>query len=275
MAYFNIRERRLPFLLRYLADLFAYRHLCWNLVGSDLRTRFRRSRLGIVWALIQPLAFSLMIAAVWGSVFGVADYWQYAVYVFSGLILWEYFATCINVAQDSLINAEGYLRQTRVPFFIFQIRTPLSAFVILLCGFLGLLIMQGSLLRMPPLGLHYLLVPAFFGIFMLFGIPLAALMSVIGTQFRDLRYITGIVVQGLFFISPVMLQRDVLDRPELQWLQYVNPMVPLLDMFRGPVLLGRMWNQEQLVVVGIWIVALWVAALIVQARAGRRLVFAL
>jgi hypothetical protein len=48
MAYVNIRERRLPFVVRYIGDLYLYRHLAWNLVASDLRARFRRSQLGIV-----------------------------------------------------------------------------------------------------------------------------------------------------------------------------------------------------------------------------------
>lgn len=275
MAYQNIRERRLPFVLRYAADLFTFRHLCWNLVGSDLRSRFRRSRLGILWAVIQPLAFSLIIAAVWGSVFQVKDYWTYALYVFSGMIIWEYFNANVTVSQDSLINADGYLKQTRVPFFIFQLRTPLSAMVILLCGFLGFVVMGLALQKLPPIGLHYLLAPAFFGVFLIFCVPLATLMSVVGAQFRDAKYITMIAVQALFFVSPVMLDRAVLSRPELQFLNYINPIVPILDLFRAPLLHGEMWKQEELLVIGIWTLSLWVAAFIVQIRAGRKLIFAL
>jgi lipopolysaccharide transport system permease protein len=274
MAYMNIQERRVPFAIRYLSDLFTFRHLCWNLVGSDLRARFRRSHLGILWALIQPLGFSLIVAAVWGNVFGVADYWEFALYLFSGMVLWEYFSNLVIGSQDALINAEGYLRQTRVPFFVFQLRVPLTGFVTMFFGFIGLLIVMAVLQRFPPFGIHYAYVVPFFVLFLTFAIPLAMIMSVIGTRFRDAKHISQLAIQGLFFLSPVMLARDVLAKPELWWLHYVNPMVPMYDLFRGPLMYGEVWKQESLVIVGIWTASLWAVALILQANAGRRLVFA-
>ena len=151
MTYVNIRQRQMPFVIRYVGDLLAYRHLAFSLVGSDLRSRFRRSQVGILWAIIQPLAFSMMIALVWGSVFNTDSYWQFAVYVFSGMIVWEYFTSVVSVSQDALINAEGYLKQTRVPFFIFQVRTPLTSMVVFLLGVVGLQILILTLEELPPI----------------------------------------------------------------------------------------------------------------------------
>lgn len=236
MAYANIQSRRLPFVLRYMVDLATFRHLCWNLVASDLRARFRRSSIGILWAVIQPLTFALMIAAVWGTLMGMDSYWDYSLYVFSGLLVWEYFSTIVNVSQDALINAEGYLKQTRVPFILFQVRTPLTATVIFLFGLSGLLLLAAALGKFPPVGEHLALIPAFAGLLLLFGIPLAMFMSILGTLFRDVKHISQIGIQALFFVSPVMLDRAVFDRPELQFLAYLNPVVALIDLFRAPVL---------------------------------------
>jgi lipopolysaccharide transport system permease protein len=275
MAYVNIRERRLPFAVRYLSDLFLYRHLAWNLVGSDLRARFRRSQIGVLWAVIQPLAFSLTIALVWGSLFQSESYWDYAVYVFSGMIIWEYFASVVNVSQDALINAEGYLKQTRVPFFIFQIRTPLTSMVIFLLGMAGLALLVICLQKLPPLGEHLLLIPVFPVVLLLFGIPLGTIMSIAATHFRDIKYISQILIQALFFVSPVMLGREILERPELTVLNYVNPMAPLINLFRAPIIDGQFWNQTEAVTLVVWIVGLWGIAILMAVRAGRRLVFAL
>lgn len=264
----------MPFVFRYLADIFTFRHLCGNLVGSDLRARFRRSHLGILWAVIQPLGFALIVASVWGSVFKVDDYWQFALYLFSGMVLWEYFANVVTVSQDALINAEGYLKQTRVPFFIFQLRVPLTGFVTMFCGLLGLLLVMAVLQRFPPMGIHYAYVAPFFLIFLFFSIPIAMIMSVIGTKFRDAKHIAQLAVQGMFFLSPVMLSRDILAQPELWILKYVNPMLPMYELFRGPLMYGETWQNEPLIIVGIWTASLWAFALILQANAGRKLVFA-
>lgn len=275
MSYINIQDRDYPFALRYVRDLLMYRHLAWSLVGSDLRARFRRSRLGIIWAVIQPLTFSLIIAVVWGGLMGAEDYWSFAVYVFSGWILWEYFANVVNLSQDALLNAEGHLRQTRIPFIVFQTRLPLTGLVILSCGLLGLLIMLAALGDLPEPGLHLLLVPAFFGVFLIFSIPLAIIMSVLGTQFRDLKHISGILVQGLFFLSPVMFPREMLAKPELWFLKFINPMVPLIDMFRTPLIDSAYWDTTSVYTVAVWTLVLWIAAITISGFAGRRIVFAL
>jgi lipopolysaccharide transport system permease protein len=276
LSYVNVQNRRpLWFPFRYMLDLGTYRHLAMNLVGSDLRARFRRSKLGILWAILQPLAFSLLIAAVWGTVFQMPNYWTYAIYVFTGMILWEYFSSIMIVAQDSLTAAEGYLRQTRIPFFIFQARTPLTSMVILMCGILGVFAMMAAVGQLPEFGPHLALIPVFLVIYLMFGLPTAIIMSIMGTAFRDLKYITQIVVQGLFFISPVMLERSMLEAPELRWLHYVNPMMPLFDMFRAPLLHNELWQASDVWTVAAWIAAMWIGAILLAARSGRALVFAL
>lgn len=275
MTYANIQSRKLPFLLRYSADLVLYRHLCWNLVASDLRSRFRRSYLGILWAIIQPLAFALMIAGVWGTVMGMPNYLEFAIYVFSGLIVWDYFGTVVGISQDSLVNAEGYLKQTRIPFIIFQVRTPLSAMLIFLCGFAGLVVLMFALGSFPPPGLHLILLPLFVVLLLLFVVPIAIIMSVMGTLYRDVKYISQIAVQGLFFLSPVMLDRGVFERPELEFLKYANPIFSLLDLFRSPLLHGELWRAQSFLALLAWIVVLWGLAALAAARGGRRLIFAL
>lgn len=275
MSYANIELRRTPAWIQYLSDLMKFRHLCWNLAASDLRSRFRRSYLGIIWAIIQPLAFSLVVAAVWGTLFQESNYLDFALYVFSGMVIWEYFSNLVMASQDSLMASEGYLKQTRIPFLIFQARTPLTGLVVMLCGSTGLVVLLIGLGKMPDPGLHLLLVPAFFAVIFLFAMPLAIVLSVMGAHFRDLKHISQIVVQGLFFLSPVMLGREILQQPELYFMNFVNPMVPLLDLYRAPLLYGTEWDLQDFYVLGGWTLALWLLAGLVSARVGRRLIFAL
>ncbi len=275
MSYSNYQSKKVPGFVRYLADLMRYRHLCWNLVGSDLRSRFRRSRLGILWAVIQPLAYSLIIAWAWGAIFQDQTYWSFAVYVFSGMLVWEYFTGTVNNSLDGLINAVGHLRQSRVPFFIFQARTPMTGMVIFLAGILGLVVLLAALQRLPPLGYHYLLVPAFMGVLLMFLLPLSIIASIVGAKYRDVKHIVTLSFQALFFLSPVMLARSYMEASQLAVLKYVNPLVPLIDMFRDPLLDGKVWEVEDVITVAAWGGGLWILAFVAALRSGRRLVFAL
>jgi lipopolysaccharide transport system permease protein len=275
MSYSNYHSRRIPGFIRYIVDLIRFQHLCWNLVGSDLRSRFRRSRVGILWAVIQPLAFSLLIAWAWGTLFNAQDYWTFALYVFAGMLVWEYFGNTLNGALDALTGAVGYLRQSRVPLLVFQARVPITGMVTYLAGLCGLLGMLLALGKFPPIGWHLLLILAFPFVMIAFLLPLAIMFSVWGAQLRDLRHIIQIGLQALFFISPVMLDRAMLSGDRLAILQFLNPLVPLLDMMRAPLLYGREWTNLEMITLGVWGALLWVACFVVAGQAGRRIVFAL
>jgi lipopolysaccharide transport system permease protein len=275
MSYSNYQTRKVPAALRYISDLWRYRHLCWHLVGSDLRSRYRRSRLGILWAVIQPLGYAAVIAWAWGSLFGQEDYLTFGIYVFSGMLIWEYFSNTLNASLDALQNAVGYLRQSRMPFVLFQARVPLTGLANLIFGMLGLFAVLAAAQQFPFPGLHLLLVPAYVAILFLFMLPLAVIFSVIGAQYRDVKHIMGIALQLLFFLSPIFAVRSFIDDPRLAILNYANPLVPLMDLFRDPVLYGRFWEQQDVVVVSVWGAVLWVTASVIASRAGRNLVFAL
>ncbi|MEZ5937919.1 MAG: ABC transporter permease [Hyphomonadaceae bacterium] len=273
--YANYRNTlRSPALL-YLADLLRYRHLCWNLVGSDLRSRFRRSRLGILWAIIQPMSFALVLAYVYGKIFNVDSYWTFTVYVFSGFILWDFFTASINLGVDALVNAEGYLKQGRIPFIVFQLRVPLGAMVTFLMAEMGLVVLMLILGQFPPVGLHLLLVPAFIAAMLAFCIPLTVIFSILGAQFRDIKYVTTIALQALFFVSPVFLDRGFIESPHMVVLRYVNPFVPLAGMFRGPLMYGEYWSTESMILWGVWCAALWLSAIILSFSFGRKIIYAL
>ncbi len=276
MGYVNIQNgRKESFLGGYFGDLLKYRHLAFNLVSSDLRARFRRSYFGILWAVAQPLAFSLVLGYVWGSLFRYESVWEFALYIFCGMLIWEYFSTNVLVSQEAIIGAEGYLRQARIPFLAFQLRTPMSAMVILWAGCVGLLIFMAALGKLPPLGPHLLQAPAYFALLFLFMAPLSISLSILGVRFRDLRYMSIIAVQALFFVSPVMLGREMLEKPELAFLKLGNPMVPLIDMFRALTIDARMWRMSELVTLGAWIAGLWVVAIVLASTNSRKLVYAL
>lgn len=275
MGYQNVQGRRSPFLMRYVNDLLTYRHLAVNLVAADLRARFRRSYFGILWAIVQPLAFALIIAYVWHSLFESKSYWEFALYVFSGLIVWDYFAAVMNVSQDALTSAEGYLKQTRIPFLIFQVRTAASGLVIMGAGCIGLVGLMAVLGELPTVGWHLLYVPAFFIVIFFFMAPLAIVMSILGTKLRDMKYITMLGVQALFFVSPVMLAREVFDTEKMTMIKLLNPMAHILDMFRQPLFAASGWTSEQIMMVLIYTALFWVAAVWTSIAEGRRLVFAI
>lgn len=275
MSYVNVQNQKLPFAFRYIGDLISFRHLCWNLVGSDLRARFRRTRLGILWAVIQPLAFALIIAAVWGALQRRLNYVEFALYVFTGSVVFDLFATAVNNGQDALTNAAGFVRQARIPFLIFQLRSVLTGIVMFLFSLIGVLVFAAVTGHLQSFGLPLVLIPAFVCVAILFMLPIAIIMSNIGAMYRDVRHIAALAERAIYMISPVFLPREILENPHLSFLQMANPLVPFIDMFRDPVVNGVFWEVQDMLAMSAWICGLWALAITVSVSNGRKLVFAL
>lgn len=275
MSYINLNNQSQAFIANYAVELSRYRYLALSLVGSDLRARFRRSYLGMLWAVLQPLGFSLIIAVVWSQVFKAASFMEFTVYVFSGMLVWEYLSQCVIIGLDLLTSSAGYLKQARIPFLIFQLRAPLSGLVVLGCGMIGLIGLMAVVGQLPPIGPALLLLPVFAAMLLLFAIPVSIIASIVGPLFRDARYVIGLALQAVFFLSPVMLDRAVLHNEGLLLLQYLNPVISILDLFRAPLLHGEAFDLVSVGIWAAWTAALWLIAIITMVRTGRKIIFAL
>lgn len=257
----------------YFADLLQYRDFFISLIGSDISSRFRRSTLGVAWAIIQPLGLALVIAWVWGQVLGADDFMKFAVYVYSGMVVWELFSTTFMTSQDALLSAGGYIKQSRIPLLIFQIRPIFTAIVMNLLGTLGLI---GLLLIVQPDAispLHMVQYPLFLLAAFFLLAPLSCILSILGCKFRDLKHASMVMLNLIFFLSPIFFDRSVLLVPELQILPYVNPLVPLLDIFRSGLTEAGWAHTSSWITIGVMGSITWLVAIILMARNGRKIVF--
>jgi ABC-type polysaccharide/polyol phosphate export permease len=218
---------------------------------------------------------ALLIAAVWGALNAQSTYWEFALYFYTGSIVFEMLSVSVIGGQDALMNAGGYIKQARIPFLIFQIRVILTGTVIFICALCGLLFLQAVSGVLPPLGPQMFLILAFVPIYILFLIPVAIITSTIGVTFRDFKHISQLGMQTLFMLSPIMLPRAIFERPELRFMEIFDPVLPLLDMFRDPVLYGKFWQVQDVLVISGWTVGLWCVAILVSSSHGRKLVYAI
>ena len=109
----------------YLRGVWAARYFWAHLARSDLRSRWRRSYLGIFWSLLQPLGTTLLLAYVFSHLFHT-DITQLAVHILSGMIVWEFImATSVGGAL-SFVQADAYIKQYRHPLAIYSLRTVLD-----------------------------------------------------------------------------------------------------------------------------------------------------
>ena len=223
-------------MINYLKQIYKSRYFWIHLSFADLRAKYRRSVLGVFWSLLQPLGLTLLLSFVMGKLFN-SPITDYAPYVFSGIILWEYIVSSAVSGSHTFINAEGYIKQVSHPLCIYTLRSALSALINLLLAFMGFIVWV-LVWKPQNFGFTWLhLIPAFlilFGIGFVFG----TITAFINTKFRDFQQMLVLLLQALWYVSPVFFEPKLFSSVKAEYLIEWNPVYHILNLFRAPMLDG-------------------------------------
>jgi len=257
--------------LTYIGKIYTTRYFWWNLALSDLRSKFRRSVLGMSWAILQPLALTLLFTFVLGRIFAV-DMADYAPYVFSGIIVWEFIVSSANIGCHALLMADGYIKQCTHPLAIYSLRIVCVALINLLLAFAGFLVWV-IIVKPENIGWTWLSLLFSFPIIILVVWPLAILTSFIGTRFRDFSQLIVIGMQAVWYVSPVFFQADMFRKAKIEFLVDYNPVYHLLNLIRMPTLHGQFPDLINIIFAVGTAGILWLLASLLIAKQERQMIF--
>src|SRR5262245_15775163 len=105
-----------------MKELFRYRDLIWALVARDLKVRYRRSVIGFMWSMLQPLLTLSVMTIVFSFMFKFELY-NYPVYALSGILFWNFFSQSIVASMNSLKGHAHVLQKLPVPMAVFPVST--------------------------------------------------------------------------------------------------------------------------------------------------------
>jgi ABC-type polysaccharide/polyol phosphate export permease len=255
----------------------AYLRAVWNcrffwlsLVRMDLRTRYRGSFLGIGWSLLNPVVMTTILSTVVTTLFK-QDPWQYAPFLFAGLTFWNYVLGVTQQGCHCFRQGESYIRQFPAPMAIYPLRTVLGC-ATHYCLALTLVIALTAATR----GVSPLVVPGVIPalvLLLIMGWSVSVLLGLMNVRFRDTSHIMDIVLQVLFYATPVLYPPEMLDRSRLGSLMLINPVMPFLRMLRDPILNGSL-PPASVYLSAVLIVALFAGSAATALRfQERRLIF--
>ncbi|MGA2068200.1 MAG: ABC transporter permease [Thermoguttaceae bacterium] len=258
-------------MLGYLRKVWKVRFFWITLVRNDLRNRYRRSIIGVGWSLLHPIAMTAVLCGVFARLLG-SDLATYAPYLLAGLVTWNYIVAVMNQGCQCFFVAESYIRQHPAPLAIYPLRTALGAGIHFLIGLAVVLVFTWCLRGFGNLPALVGLLPAVLLLFVI-GCSLAVCMGVVNVLFQDSQHLTEILLQILFYATPIIYPAEMLRERGLATLVAINPLAALLDLVREPVINGRL-PSLQAVGVGTAAAALAAAAAVaILWRFERRLIF--
>lgn len=255
----------------YLQQIWQARYFWSHLAWSDLRFKYRRSVLGLTWAVLHPIALTLLFAFVMSHLFHAAID-EYATFIYSGFIFWEFIVSSAVIGCIAFIHAEPYIKQFNHPLLIYSLRCVLAAMINLLCAFSGLIVW--SLIVKPMnFGFAWTSLLVSFPLLFLFSWALATITAFIGVKFRDFSQLITLLLQALYFISPILFLPRLFAASGLGALITYNPIYYLLQLFRAPLLEGRFPATQDYLFVLITTVLLWGIAFVFVKRDEYKVIF--
>lgn len=226
----------MKYLKSYFRGIWKDRYVLFSLVRQDLQMKYNRSVLGVAWQIITPLGLSVIIGSVYSVIYGVSPI-EFIPILFSGLNPWTFVSACADGGTYSYISAEGYLKQTQVSPQIFPIRVALVAFVNFLYSMAAFFIVY-LILQPRMFGPQMLAVVPGLLIDLAAGITLANISSAITIHLRDFQPLQSLLLQGMFYITPIIYFPSMLDDKGFSMVYRANPFYYLIEVVRNPAL-GR------------------------------------
>lgn len=258
-------------MLPYLAAVWRSRYFWFSLVKMDLRTRYRRSVLGLGWSLLHPIAMMIILCSVFATVFKVSVE-EYGPFVLGGLACWNFIVGCTTQGCQCFFLGEPYIRQYPSPLAIFPLRTALGNIVHFLIALSIVLVLTWVVKGFANLASLWCLLPTLLLIFVL-AWSLAVLAGSATVYFQDTQHICEVGFQMLFYATPIIYKVGNLRETGLEWMLNYNPLVAFLDLVRIPILEAQVPAAQTFVTATLIAAAVLLAAGLTLARLQRRLIF--
>ncbi len=219
-------------MVTYIHNFLAYKNLLKELVRRDVKTKYRRSVLGMLWSVLNPLGMMIIMSIVFSHVFR-SNIENFPVYLMCGQVIFNFYNEASTVAMSSVLGNASLIKKVYVPKYLFPVSKVCSCFVNLVTSFIALVIVivaTGTKLSWTALLVFIPVIYVF-----VFSLGMGLMLSALVVTFRDLQHLYGILITAWMYMTPIFYPVDMLP----EWvadLVRLNPLANFIEMFRDVIL---------------------------------------
>ena len=230
----NHRTSKLP---HWLQELWKYRDLLRLLVSRNLKLKYRRSILGYLWSVLNPLLIMVVMTLVFSTMFK-RNIENFPVYLFCGQLLFNFMNTSTHQAISSITGNASLLKKTYVPKYIFTVSKITSGLVDFVLSLGALVIVM--IVTSTPLTWYILLFPLVILQLYVFCLGVGLFLAQANVFFRDIQYIYNAVTTAWMYLTPIFYPIDALPEQGGWIIAHFNPMYFYVAQFRDLIWAGTM-----------------------------------
>jgi len=201
-----------------------------ELVVTDFKLRYQSSVLGYLWSLLRPLALFAILYLVFSEFLKVGDSIpHYPIYLLTGIVLWNFFGEVTNGSVSAIVNKGDLLRKINFPKYVILLATSFSALINLSINILVIVVLAslvGVDVSISAFALPFLLLE-----FFVFALATGFLLSALFVKFRDVNYIWEVMMQGLFYATPILYPLSLVPS-QFAHILLLNPAAQIIQDIR-------------------------------------------
>lgn len=211
-----------------------FKSLIFELVSRDIKVKYRRSFLGLLWTMLVPIFTMLIMTVVFSRLFRF-QIENYVVYLLCGNILFGFFSEGTSTGLSSIVDNSSLIKKVYIPKCLFPISKAVSSAVNLFFATIALIVVM--LITRTPFHLTILLIPVIVLYLFVFTAGLGMILSSLSIFFRDMVHLFGVIITMWMYTTPIFYPASLL-KDNAPILLVINPMYYYIDYMRQLVLEG-------------------------------------
>lgn len=222
-------------------ELVKYSWLLQELIIRDLKLKYRRSVLGYLWSILNPLMMMIILTIVFSNMFRF-DIPCYPSYLLVGQVVYGFYAEATSMAMTSILGGASLIKKVYLPKYIFPLSRVLSSFTTMLLSLIALflvitaegIVFQETMILLPMILVHLLI----------FCVGMGLILSVSVVFFRDMLHLYGVILTALNYLTPIFYPASLLP----DWLEeglIYNPLYDYITFFRKIAVYGQWPTIEE------------------------------
>ncbi|MDA3840730.1 MAG: ABC transporter permease [Patescibacteria group bacterium] len=234
MEKITIIKPRTAFDFSDLKEIWEYRELLYFFTWRDLKVRYKQTVIGVAWAIFQPLMTMIIFSIFFGKFAQMpSDDIPYPIFVYVGLLLWQFFSGSVTEISNSLINNKDIITKVYFPRIILPISATITKFIDFLIASVILIFLMIYYGYLPHLS-GFLILPLLLLITFIAALGLGLFLAALNVKYRDVRYILPFFIQIMLFLTPVIYPASITGI--WSWFLAMNPMTGVIKAARAALL---------------------------------------
>ena len=218
--------------MKYIQTFLRYKYLLFNLINRDITVKYRRSVLGILWSVLNPLLMMAVIATVFSRIFKF-QVENFHIYYLTGAVIYNFVSEATSTSMMSVFSSAALIKKVYIPKYIFPLEKCLFSFVNLLFSLIAVAIVM--LVSGIKFTFTILLFPIPIIYALIFSVGMSFLLSSLTVFFRDIVHIYGVFLTAWMYATPIIYPIEAVG-PKIQAVMMFNPMYYFVDYFRDVVM---------------------------------------